>query len=129
MLDELLLKKEEISTYIVTHIREKCSEIGIEVTGGGIKDIVLPGEIKDILNQVLIAEKKAQANIITRREETASTRSLLNTAKLMEENAVLYRLKELEFLEKISDKISQISLTSGLEVIEQLRKTFVPEKK
>ncbi|HMX34474.1 MAG TPA: slipin family protein, partial [Leptospiraceae bacterium] len=67
-----------------------------------------------------IAEKKAQANIITRREETASTRSLLNTAKLMEENPTLYRLKELEYIEKISEKVNSISLSSSSGILEQL---------
>ena len=58
----------------------------MEIIDAGVKDIILPGEIRDIMNTVLIAEKRAQANVITRREEVASTRSLLNTAKLMEEN-------------------------------------------
>ena len=44
------------------------------------------------MNTVLVAEKRAQANVITRREEVASTRSLLNTAKLMDENQTLYCL-------------------------------------
>ena len=46
------------------------------------------------MNQVLIAQKQAQANVIMRREETASTRSLLNTAKLMEDNEMLFKLKK-----------------------------------
>ena len=87
----------------------------------GLKDIILPGEIRDIVNQVLIAEKKAQANIITRREETASTRSLLNTAKLMEENPLLLKLKELEYVDKMSEKISQISITGGGQILDQLK--------
>ena len=70
-------------------------------------------EIREIMNTVLIAEKKAQANVIARREEVASTRSLLNTAKLMEENAILYKLKELEYLEKICDKVGSISVGGG----------------
>ena len=61
--------------------------------------------MKDIMNQVLVAQKRAQANIITRREETASTRSLLNTAKLMEENEMLFKLKQMEYVEKIAEKI------------------------
>ena len=65
-----------------------------------MKDIILPGEIRDIMNTVLVAEKRAQANVVTRREEVASTRSLLNTARLMEENPTLYKLKELEYIEK-----------------------------
>ncbi|HMV42784.1 MAG TPA: slipin family protein [Leptospiraceae bacterium] len=119
-LDELLQKKQEIADFVLTKLKEKSNDFGIEFVFAGLKDIILPGEIKDILNLVLIAEKKAQANIITRREETASTRSLLNTAKLMEENPTLYRLKELEYIEKISEKVNSISLSSSSGILEQL---------
>lgn len=70
------------------------------------------------------SEKKAQANVITRREETASTRSLLNTAKLLEENPVLYKLKEMEYVEKIAEKVSNISVNGNGALIEQLREIF-----
>jgi regulator of protease activity HflC (stomatin/prohibitin superfamily) len=100
----------------------------VEISEGGIKDIILPGEVKDILNRVLIAEKQAQANMIMRREETASTRNLLNTAKLMEDNAMLFKLKEMEFVEKIAEKISDISITSGDGVANQLKTLFAPSK-
>ncbi|WP_028775401.1 slipin family protein [Shimazuella kribbensis] len=119
-LDDLLLKKQEVGNYVLQKLKEKNSDFGVEFLFAGVKDVILPGDIKEILNTVLIAEKRAQANVITRREETASTRSLLNTAKLMEENQTLYRLKELEFLEKICDKIGNISLTGGGSLIEQL---------
>ena len=69
-----------------------------------INDVILPGEIREILNQVVAAEKRAQANLIHRREETAATRSLLNTARLMEESPILIRLKALETLEKLTEK-------------------------
>ncbi len=124
-IDELLEKKEEIGTYISEKVKDSCESIGVAINYCGIKDVILPGEVKDILNQVLIAEKKAQANMIMRREETASTRSLLNTAKLMEENELLFRLKELEYIERISDKVSSISLSGGNQIIEQLRDMFV----
>jgi hypothetical protein len=77
------------------------------------------------MNQVLIAEKRAQANLITRREETASARSLLNTAKLMEENAMLYKLKEMEYVEKIAEKINNISLSGSGQIVDQLKQIFV----
>jgi regulator of protease activity HflC (stomatin/prohibitin superfamily) len=119
-LDDLLKMKQEIAVYVLTRLNEQSDEYGVTFTSAGVKDIILPGDIKDILNTVLLAEKKAQANLITRREETASTRSLLNTAKLMDENATLYRLKELEFMEKICEKIGTISLTGGNTLLEQL---------
>lgn len=76
------------------------------------------------MNTVLVAEKKAQANVITRREEVASTRSLLNTAKLMEENTTLYKLKELEYLERICDKVGNISVGGG-NILNQLKELLM----
>lgn len=119
-LDDLLKMKQQIEAYVLTKLNEKSEEYGVRFLSAGVKDIILPGDMKDILNTVLLAEKKAQATLITRREETASTRSLLNTAKLMDENETLFRLKELEFLEKICEKIGSISLSGGGNLLEQL---------
>lgn len=126
--DELLDKKETIGPFIMQRVQVEAEALGIEVKGFGIRDIILPGDVKEIMNQVLIAEKKAQANTIMRREETASTRSLLNTAKLMEDNAMLWKLKEMEYVEKIADKISNISVSGNGVLIEQLKEIFVPKK-
>ena len=81
----------------------------------GVKDVILPGEMKTILNQVVEAEKRAQANLIQRREETAAMRSLLNTARLMDDNPTLLRLKELETLEKVTEKVDKLTVFGGLE--------------
>jgi regulator of protease activity HflC (stomatin/prohibitin superfamily) len=128
-LDELLATKQEVGNYVLEKLQEKSSDFGVAFLFAGVKDVVLPGEMKEILNTVLIAEKRAQANVITRREETASTRSLLNTAKLMDENQTLYRLKELEFLEKICEKIGSISLNSGGNLLEQLNALLAKDTK
>jgi regulator of protease activity HflC (stomatin/prohibitin superfamily) len=126
--DELLEKKETIAPVILKSVTDKAQTLGVEVIGFGIRDIILPGDVKEIMNQVLIAEKKAQANIIMRREETASTRSLLNTAKLMEDNSMLFKLKEMEYVEKIAEKISNISVGGNGQLIEQLKQIFIPQK-
>lgn len=123
-LDELLEKKDEIGNYILSNFKAKAGKLGVRLYSAGIRDIILPGEVKDIMNQVLVAQKRAQANIITRREETASTRSLLNTAKLMEDNAMLFKLKEMEYVEKIADKIGEITVSGSGNAIEQLKDIF-----
>lgn len=119
-LDEILENKEQISVYVVDQLREKAKELYLEITDGGVKDIILPGEIRDIMNTVLVAEKRAQANVITRREEVASTRSLLNTARLMEENKTLMRLKEMEYMEKICENVGSINLSGSGDMLAQL---------
>lgn len=119
-LDEILAEKESMGAIVLSELKKEEHKFGAEFINSGIKDLILPGDIREILNTVLIAEKKAMANVITRREETASTRSLLNTAKLMEENETLFRLKEFEYLERIFDKVQSLSLTSSSSAIEQL---------
>ncbi len=119
-LDEILENKAEISQFVTEQLREKAAALFVAIVDGGVKDIILPGEIRDIMNTVLVAEKRAQANVITRREEVASTRSLLNTAKLMEENETLYRLKELEYIERICDNVGNINLNGSGDLLVQL---------
>jgi SPFH domain / Band 7 family len=126
--DELLDKKETIAPFILEAVKTAADNLGVAVNSFGIRDIILPGDVKDIMNKVLVAEKNAQANSIMRREETASTRSLLNTAKLMEDNTMLWKLKEMEYVEKIADKISNISVSGNGALIEQLKQIFVAQK-
>lgn len=124
-LDQLLDGKEAIGPYVVDAVKSTAVDLGMEVKSGGIKDIILPGDVKEIMNQVLVAQKKAQANSIMRQEETAATRSLMNTAKLLEGNAMLMKLKEMEYMEKIADKIGDISINGGTTVIDQLKTLMV----
>ncbi|MDF5724097.1 MAG: slipin family protein [Rhizonema sp. PD37] len=116
-LDSLLEDKGAIDRSISEYIRQKIADYGIEVDSVGVKDIILPGEIKTILSKVVEAEKAAQANVVRRREETAATRSMLNTAKVMEDNPVALRLKELEVLERIAERIDKIQVNGSLDSI------------
>jgi regulator of protease activity HflC (stomatin/prohibitin superfamily) len=120
-LDDLLGDKASLDADIFAYVRGRVVELGIEVLGVGIKDVILPGEMKEILNSVVQAEKAAQANVIRRREEANATRSLLNTARLLEESPTLMRLKELEALEKVTEKIDKLTVFGGLDgVLKQL---------
>ncbi len=116
-LDELLENKTVIDEVVTAQVKAKLSGYGLQLDGVGVKDIVLPGEMKTILAQVVEAEKAAQANVIRRREETAATRSLLNTAKVMEGNPVALRMKELETLERVAERIDKISVFGGLDQV------------
>jgi len=116
-LDELLENKGLIDQVVAEHIARRVEGFGLEVESVGVKDIILPGDMKAILAKVVEAEKAALANVIRRREETSATRSLLNTARVMEDNPTALRLKELETLEKVTEKIDKISVFGGLDAV------------
>ena len=114
-LDQILEQKVTVDAEAAAKVRTDMAAIGVEVSDIALKDVILPGEMREILNQVVAVQKEAEANVIRRREETNATRSLLNTAKVMAENPVMLRLKELEALESIAGKVERLTVTNGTE--------------
>ena len=121
-LDDILAARDRLDAELRESVAKRTGELGVAVDELGVKDVILPGEIRELINKVVEAERTAKANLIRRQEETAATRSLANTAKLMEDNKLLLRLKELESLEKLVEKVGRIDLHAtgqgqGLEAI------------
>lgn len=112
-LDQILENKVSVDAEAAAKVKADMAAIGIEVSEITLKDVILPGDMREILNQVVAAQKEAEANVIRRREETNATRSLLNTAKVMAENPVMLRLKELEALETIAGKVDKLTVMNG----------------
>ena len=103
-LDTLLEQKDEVADELNETVAPRLKAFGLELVALGIRDVILPGEMKELLNQVTEAKKAAEANLITRREETAAVRSQLNAARILESNPTLMRLREREVLEKVTEK-------------------------
>jgi regulator of protease activity HflC (stomatin/prohibitin superfamily) len=112
-LDELLEGRDVLTRFLQQHVAPQALAWGVRVDRIGVKDVVLPGEMKTLLNRVIEAEKSAAANVILRREETAATRSLVNTARLMADQPILLRLKELEALKEIAGQIQEVRVVLG----------------
>ena len=100
-LDALLADKESVGNEVRAALVPRAEQLGVTVKSVGLRDIILPGDMKSLLNQVIAATKEAEANLIRRREETAAARSQANTARLLAENPQLARLKELELLKDV----------------------------
>jgi regulator of protease activity HflC (stomatin/prohibitin superfamily) len=115
-LDSFLADKDGVVLELEQKLRGRVEAIGLEVITVGIRDVILPGEMKDLLNKVMEAKKAAEANLIARREETAAMRSQANTARLLQDNPTLMRLRELEVLEKVaaSAKLNVVLGDKGL---------------
>ena len=112
-LDDILAARDTIDQEVRAFVTGRAAALGAEVGEIGVKDVILPGDVRELLNKVVEAERVAKANLIRRQEETAATRSLLNTARLMEDNPLLLRLKELEALERLVEKVGRIDLHAG----------------
>jgi regulator of protease activity HflC (stomatin/prohibitin superfamily) len=103
-LEKFLAGKDEVVRELGEALGRRAAELGLEVRDVGIRDVILPGEMKEILNRVVEAPKQAEAALVTRREETAAIRMQANTARIFESSPMLVKLRELEVLEKVADK-------------------------
>ncbi|HYH44635.1 MAG TPA: SPFH domain-containing protein, partial [Thermoanaerobaculia bacterium] len=110
--DGLLSDKDGVARQLEDSLRSAAAGFRVEVQAVGIRDVILPGEMKEILNRVTEARKAAEATLVTRREETAAIRSQANTARIFESNPTLMRLRELEVLEKVAEK-ANLSVVLG----------------
>ncbi|HKC11734.1 MAG TPA: slipin family protein [Vicinamibacteria bacterium] len=111
-LDGLLANKDAVANELNTFVRARVAGFGLDVVSLGIRDVILPGDMKELMNKVTEAKKAAEADLITRREETAAIRSQANTAKILESSPTLMRLRELEVLEKVAAK-ANLSVVLG----------------
>src|SRR6185295_6637095 len=109
-----------LTKYLEAQVLPRAEVFGVRVHRVGVKDVILPGEMKTLLNKVIEAEKAAAANVILRRDDAAATRNMANTAKVIAENPVLMRLKELETMKEIAEKIDEIKLVMGAEGLKHL---------
>jgi regulator of protease activity HflC (stomatin/prohibitin superfamily) len=123
-LDALLAEKDTVSSELEGLVKKRAAEYGVAVKAVGIRDLILPGEMKELLNQVVQAKKAAEAALITRREETAAMRSQANTAKLLENNSTLMRLKELEALVEIA-KAGKLQVVLGEKGLSEKMMTLI----
>jgi len=112
-LDELLGARDELVKQMTPAVVARAEAVGLELLELGVKDVVLPGEMKDLLNKVIQAQKEAEANVILRREETQATRSMAQTAKVLAENPLLLRLKELEAYAELAGKVGHVHVVMG----------------
>jgi regulator of protease activity HflC (stomatin/prohibitin superfamily) len=127
-LDELLEGRDALTRYLEAQVMPRAETFGVRLHRVGVKDVILPGEMKTLLNKVIEAEKAAAANVIMRREDAAATRNMAQTAKVIADNPVLMRLKELETMKDIAEKIDEIKLVMGTDGLAKLLPVATAEK-
>jgi regulator of protease activity HflC (stomatin/prohibitin superfamily) len=100
-LDVLLAERQALSAVLRERGRPEAATLGLELLAVGVKDIILPGDLKRMLSRELEAQRLGRAALVAAREEVAAMRARANTAQLMESHPVLLRLREIEALAEL----------------------------
>lgn len=116
-LDEILKDRNEISESVREDVRESAASYGVEISRADVKDLVFPGNLREIMNRVIETErqcdamlietqKNAEASLIQARADDEVNRIKLESDKVMaaqlESNPTLLKLRKIEALERMA---------------------------
>jgi regulator of protease activity HflC (stomatin/prohibitin superfamily) len=112
-IDELLEKRSEFGERLMLLAADKAQQLGLRLLSVDIKDIMLPGQLKQIFSQVVKARKEGLAALERARGESAALRNLANAARVMQENPALMQLRLLQSLGESTGNTLVLGMPTG----------------
>jgi regulator of protease activity HflC (stomatin/prohibitin superfamily) len=73
-LEEILTNRNRLSEDILSDVKESAAGYGVTILRADIKDLVFPGNLQEIMNRVLAAERNSQAQLVETRTRAEQQR-------------------------------------------------------
>ncbi len=73
-LEEILTNRNRLSEDILRDVKEAAAAYGVDILRADVKDLIFPGNLQDVMNRVLTAERLAQAQMVEARTKAATQR-------------------------------------------------------
>lgn len=118
-LEAILSDRNEISDTVREDVRATATGYGVAILRADVKDLVFPGNLREIMNQVLETERRAEAEIIRAKKDAESARIKAEAAR---DQAVLQMEHDIERARRQADverARAKLELELGLEKAHQ----------
>jgi regulator of protease activity HflC (stomatin/prohibitin superfamily) len=79
-LEEILTNRNRLSEDILRDVKETAFRYGVAVLRADVKDLIFPGNLQEIMNRVLAAERNSEAQLVEARTK-AEVQRIENAAK------------------------------------------------
>ena len=79
MLEEILTNRNRLSEDILTDVKESATGYGVAIRRADVKDLIFPGNLQEIMNRVLVAERNSQAQLVEARTRAEVEQIQANT--------------------------------------------------
>jgi regulator of protease activity HflC (stomatin/prohibitin superfamily) len=73
-LEEILTNRNRLSEDILSDVKESATGYGVNIVRADIKDLIFPGNLQEIMNRVLAAERNSQAQLVETRTRAEQQR-------------------------------------------------------
>lgn len=95
-LEDLISNRAALDEPLLAAAIAAAEPMGVEVTKVALRDLIVPGEQRRMLAEVVAARLAGQAALERARSETAALRNLTNAAALVRDNPAIYQLRLLQ---------------------------------
>jgi regulator of protease activity HflC (stomatin/prohibitin superfamily) len=113
-IDQLLEARDEISVGLLERVAPNAQQYGITLKRVGLRDIVLPGVVRNVFLKEVEADRVGRADLVKARHEVAAARARANTAKILAENPNVARMQEIDALVNLAGKSGNVVLLPNL---------------
>src|SRR5438093_11519735 len=72
-LDQFLADKDAVAREMEEIIRRRVTALGLAIVSTGIRDVILPGEMKDLMNKVMEGQEASELNRERTREAASAS--------------------------------------------------------
>jgi regulator of protease activity HflC (stomatin/prohibitin superfamily) len=69
-LEDILTNRNRLSNEILKDVKEAAGSYGVAILRADVKDLVFPGNLQEIMNRVLAAERMSQAQLVEARTKS-----------------------------------------------------------
>jgi regulator of protease activity HflC (stomatin/prohibitin superfamily) len=120
-LEEILTNRNRLSEDILNDVKEAAGGYGVSILRADVKDLIFPGNLQEIMNRVLAAERMSEAQLVEARTK-AEVQKI--TAKAQAEIDRLESAQRAETEQKSAEIKNEIQLREAetLSEIERLKK-------
>jgi regulator of protease activity HflC (stomatin/prohibitin superfamily) len=95
-IDALLERKLSVAEGLQDQVAERAAAVGVELHSIEVRDLILPGDVRQSYAEVLRARAEGRAALERARGESAALRNLANGARVLEGNPALMNLRILQ---------------------------------
>jgi len=113
-LDAILSDRNEISNAVLADVKGSATEFGVLVLRADVKDLVFPGNLREIMNAVLETERRAEAKLLAARKDIEAQKlamaATLEAARAEQERERIRLVTELEEAHAMAETPSLVKL-------------------
>lgn len=114
-LDAILSDRNEISDTVQDAVKESATGYGVEISRADVKDLVFPGNLREIMNQVLETERRAEAELIEARKDAEALKIKSEAENLAQKEHIKEEKERVRITAEAELERAQLRLQANLE--------------